>query len=279
MNTCTRLLVTAVALFVLGMPQLFGQVASSTQSSQQSSQLSTTPLASQNLATLQAYRKEQWALSNQEQALVAGGATPEQLETWHQQNASLFALQQRRAESMATASAVQLRTANGQPNIPADASPALRAFLATQATLVNARTQFHNQLVQQAAASGQSLTFAQLAQIEHQENQLFQQQNSALINLKAQQARALANAAAPMMRAGSAQPRIPANATPQMAAFLTTRYQIMQGLIQTSNQQANAAPAAREAAMQNWYKQNAGRFAQLQQEARNLSEASSSTQN
>jgi hypothetical protein len=258
---------------------VLGQVEKSAQTTQQVASPTTAQQASQNQATEQAFQNEQRTLARQQLALVAGGATPQQIKAWNRQNAAQFAQQQQRVQAMATASALQLRPTNRQPRIPPDASPTLKAFLTTQAALANAQAQIHNQLVRQATASGQGLTSAQVGKMEQQEEQLFRQQNAALLNLQAQRSQALANAPVPVMRSSSAPLVIPPNATPQMAAFLTTRHQIRQELVQISNQYANATPAVRAAAMQNWYRQNAAQFAQLRQQAQSLSQASSTTPN
>jgi hypothetical protein len=256
-----------------------GQVAASSQTIQQVSSSPATEQVSQNQATLQAFQQEQRALARQERALEAGGATPQQLAAWHQENSAQFAAQEQRAEAMAITSALSLRRQNRQPRIPADASPALKDLLTTQAALANARAQIHNQLVQQATASGQSPTFAQVGKMEQQESQLFQQQNAAVLALQTQRSQVLANASAQTMRTVPAPLVIPSNATPQMAAYLTTRNQIRRGLVQIRNQYATATPAAREAAMQEWFKQNAGLIAQLRQQAQSLSQANTTTPN
>jgi len=210
---------------------------------------------------------------------MKGGATQAQLKAWHQQNAAEFALQQQRAEAMSAASALQPRPTIHQINIPANASPALNQFLTTQATLGNAEARIHNQLLQQATASGQSLTSAQVGQMERQENRLFRQQNASLQTLQAQRVQALANVSAQTIQPVPGPVIIPTNATPQMAAYLTTQNQIRRQLIQLKNQYANASPAVREAALQAWSEQNASQLTQMRQQAQSLSQASSPTQN
>jgi hypothetical protein len=63
---------------------------------------------------------------------------------------------------------------------------------------------------------------------------------------------------------------IPGNANPQMAAFMTTRNQLRQSLIQLRTQNASSTPAVRNAALQQWRQQNASQFTQLQQQAQAL---------
>jgi hypothetical protein len=171
-----------------------------------------------------------------------------------------------------------LRRTNHQPNIPADASPTLKDLLNTRAALANSHVQIHNQLVQQAS-SGTGLTFAQLGTMEQKETQLFQQQNAALLTLQAQRVQALAPTAIVPTRTARASAAIPGNATSQMAAFLTTRNQLRQSLIQLRIQYASSSPAVRNAALQQWHQQNAGQFTQLQQQAQTLSQVTPAVEN
>lgn len=268
-----------VVFYLATMAGVSGQVAASSQTTQPASPTTGTLQDSQNQATLQAFRTEQLALARQEEGLVEGGATQAQINAWRQQHAGEFALQQQRAQAMATATSLRLIRTNRKPNIPANASPALKQFLTTQATLAKARAKIHNQLVQQAAASGSSLTFAQVSQMQRQERELFQQQNASLVALQMQRAQALANASPPTARTAPIPLVIPPNATPQMAAYLTTRNQMRLARFQLMKQYANADPAVKEAALQAWYKQNASQIAQLRQQAENLSQASTTTTN
>ena len=253
---------TAVAL-------AYGQATPSSQPSSSSSQ---------NALTLQAYAQEQRALMQQRRALVAQGGTQQQLQAWHTQNAAQFAAQDQRAQTLAASSELQLRRTNHQPHIPANASPALRDLLNTQAALANAHAQIHNQLIQQAS-SGTNLTFAQLGTMQQSETQLFQQQNAALLTLQSQRVQALTATSVAPTRAARASAIVPSNATPQMAAFLTTRYQLRQSLIQLQNQYATASPAARNAALQQWRQQNASQFTHLQQQAQALSQVTPAAEN
>ena len=64
---------------------------------------------------------------------------------------------------------------------------------------------------------------------------------------------------------------IPADVTPQMAAFLTAQNQLEVERVQIWNQVTNADPATRAAAMQQWRQQNLNRIRQLEQQQKNLS--------
>jgi hypothetical protein len=267
-----------VVFYLATIAGVCGQVATTSQPAQLASSSSATLQVSQNQATVEAFQTQQISLARQEQALAASGATPGQLAAWYQQNSTLFSLQQQRAETMAAASESRLQPENRRPRIPANASPTLADFLTAQATLANARAHIHNQLVQ-AAAAGLSLTFAQATNIEQQENQLFQQQNVALLALQAQRSQLIANESAAKIQPVPGRAVIPPNASPQMAAYLTGQNQIRREMVQWHNQNLSATPAARQAALQTWYQQNASQFSQVQQQAQTLSQASTTTKN
>ena len=226
-------------------------------------------------AKVASYLQQQAALSQQEQALVAQGATEQQLEAWYQQNASAFAALQQQAADMGTTSALRLGPTIAQPNLPAGASQTLSDFLTTQAALVNARAQIHNQIVQQATTSGQSLTLAQVSQMEQQQEQLFQQQHDSDLQLQVQRAQTLASVSAQNAVPVPGPSVVPPNATPQMVAYLTVRDQLAHDEAQFRNQFVTATPAVRDAAIQQWHQQNLARFQQLQQLAQNLSPVNS----
>jgi hypothetical protein len=278
-----------VFIYLMSLVGVSGQTTLSPQPAQPTSPVATTGPAtvsiptqqtlSQQQAQVQAYQQEQFALAQAEQTLVAQGATQQQLDAWHQQNAAQFAAQQQRAEVISAASALQLIRTNRQPNIPPNASQTLSDFLTAQASLANARAQIHNQLVQQITASGQSVTPAQVSQMEQQEALTFQQQNASTLQLQAQRAQALASASVQTPLRTSPPLSLPPNASSQLQTFLTTQNQLMQQRIQLQNQYANAAPSVRQAAMQQWQQQNAGLIQQMQQQAQNLSQAATIIQN
>jgi hypothetical protein len=264
---------------------VWGQSVQPSQPVQQNSPVSSTGSAttstspvSQDQATIQAFQQEQATLAQEEQALAAQGATDQQLETWQQQNAAQFTAQQQRLDAIGVASAMRQMPVS-DPVIPANASQTLKDFLTTQATLANARAQIHNQIVQQITASGQSPTLVQISQMEQQQLQLFQQQHAADLQLQVQRAQALANASAQTVMPVPGPTVIPPNATPQLVAYLTARDQLARDQIQLRNQYVNADPATQQAAMQQWQQQNAIRFQQLQQQAQNLSQSSTTPAN
>ena len=88
---------------------------------------------------------------------------------------------------------------------------------------------------------------------------------------------AQAEPAAPVIKPAqlTAQAAIPANATPQLAAFLTTRNQLMQNQVAFRKQHLNDDPAAWHTAMAQWRKQNVALLQQLQQQALALSQSDS----
>jgi hypothetical protein len=230
---------------------------------------STLQPVSPSQAALQNFQQQRAALMQAREALVAQGATPQQLAAWQQQNSGQFAALQQQAQAISAASALRVMPTNRQPNIPANASPVLRDFMTTRAQLANALAQIHNQLVQSMPSNASA---AQIGLMQQQAMQLFQQQHANDLQLQAQRARAMANTSAPTTLRTPPPLRIPSNASPQLRAFLTTKYQLMQGQVALQNQYANAAPAVRQAAMQQWRQQNAALTQQLQQQAQALSQ-------
>lgn len=241
----------------------------------------TTPAASSatSVATLQSFQQQQLALAGQRRALVAAGATPAQIDTWYRQNAAVIALQQQRAQALALTSTLAPQRQNKQANIPANASPALTDFLNTQAALSNACAHIHNQFIHQTTTLGAAFSVAQVKQLDQQANQLFLQQNSASLTLQNQRARALAVSAVPPTHRDTGVALIPPNASPQLAAYLTAKFQLKQELAQLTRLYINADPATRQAAIDQWYQAKATQLAQLRQLAQNLTQASIPTSN
>jgi hypothetical protein len=222
--------------------------------------------------TAEAYQQEEQTLIGEYQALVSQGATQQQLQAWHQQNAPQFQAQHQRVQALSAAFALQLEPVASGTNIPANtpanASPTLQAFLATRASLVQAHALLHNQLVQ---AMPPGATLDQIDAMRSQERQLFFQKHAADLQLQQQRAQTLAaeSAAQPLPVLGTT--FIPPNATPQLKAFIPARDALMKSWMQVFNQYRTADPAVRSAAIQQWRQQNAASIQQLRQLAQNLS--------
>lgn len=221
-----------------------------------------------------AYQQEQQTLSQELQALMSQGATPQQLAAWRSQNAAQLQAQQQLAQSLAVASALRPMPANLPATIPANATGVLKDFLTTRILLANARAQIHNQLLQ-ALPSG--ATQAQLDSMQQQEDKLLQQQDGADIQLQAQRAQALGAQSASIPEPTPGPPVIPPNASPQLQAFLTLRATLVGSMIQLRNQYLGADPATRAAAIGQWRQQNAASISQLNQLAQTLSNSANST--
>ncbi len=212
--------------------------------------------AADQSAELASFQQEQRALMQEKQALVAQGATKEQLEAWRKQNAARFAAQLQRANDMAAASAAAWAAHKipiiSEVTVPEGATQEMSDFLATRADLQNRMAQLHN------------------AQVPHA-NAVFQQQNSAEIQAQAQRAQVIAAQTEIVARPAPPPLKVPPGATPQMQAFLTLRDQLMRASIAVRNQNISADTATRQAAMAQWRKQNAAQLQQMQTLATNLS--------
>jgi hypothetical protein len=239
--------------------------------SAQTVEVSSSP-ASGSSSTLAAYLQERQTLAQERQALVAQGATPQQLTAWRQQNAAQFQALQQLAQTLALASALQTMPVIAQVNIPANASSTLADFLTTQASLANARAQIHNQLLQ-SLPSGASQQ--QVNSMLQQEQQIFQQQHAGDLQLQGQRVQTLAaeSASTPLRVPGPAV--IPGGASPQLQAFLVARNALASARAQLWNQYLTADPSVRQAAIQQWQQQNAAQIQQLSQLAQALSNPTS----
>ena len=225
-------------------------------------------LASGSSTTLQTFQQEQGELAQEWLTLVAQGATQQQLDAWRQQNAGRFQAQQQLAQTLATASALQPMPVAARVDIPANASSTLTDFLTTLATLATARGQIHNQLLQAMPAGA---TQEQVNAMQQQEMQIFRQLHTGDLQLQQQRAQILdaESGSRPMPVPGP--PVIPTNATPQLRAYLTARNALASDWTRVWNQNVTADPASRQAAIQQWQQQNAGRFEQLREKIQDLS--------
>jgi hypothetical protein len=218
------------------------------------------PEVSGSSVTLATVLQERMALVQERQALIAQGATQQQLRAWREQNASQFEALLQMAEELGVASALQPRPIVQSVNIPPNVSGTLRGFLIARASLANARAQIYNQLLQSLPANASQ---DQINAMRAQVSQTFQQQHAADLQLQTQRAQALAAASAAQPHPIPGPPAIPANATPQLQAFLTARNALAQARAQVWNEYLSADPATRQAAMQQWRQQNAGSIQQL----------------
>ncbi len=230
------------------------------------------PDTSGSSSTLQTYLQERRALIQQSHALVAQGATQEQLDAWRQQNAAQFQSLQQLARVIGLQSEMRYLPENLTAHIPANASPTFKAFLATRAILANAHAKIHNQLLQSLPDGA---TQEQVEAMQQQEGQTFEQQYAGDLQLQAQRAQTLAAEfdSRPMHVPGA--PVIPPGATPQLAAFLTARNTLAKERAQFWNQTLSDDPKTRQAATQAWQQQNAQRLQQLSQLGQDLSNSTS----
>lgn len=147
--------------------------------------------------------------------------------------------------------------ANTKVNLPPDASPELKEFLANRAVLAENFAQMRTARTAGGNASpGKSTELAKT----------FQDQNQALLKRQAELGRKLA---AQKVHAPLPMPpplKMPPDATPEMQAFLKTRDQLTREQIQLMNQYQAADPAVRKAALKKWQDQNVARFQQLRAE-------------
>jgi hypothetical protein len=218
--------------------------------------------AAPSAAALAAFQTEQQALGESLRQLMAQGATPAQIEAWHQQNASRIAAQQQRAQAMSAAQPRQPMPYVTHVEIPEGASETMEDFLTARANLQNARAQLHNQQLQSTGHVD-----------ETQVETAFQKQNAAALQAQAQRAQTLAQESDSQPLPVPPPLTIPPGSSPAMQQFLTLRDQLMRGEVQMHNQNLSLSFADRAKALQQWREQNADRFKQLQSFAQNMSAA------
>ena len=140
--------------------------------------------------------------------------------------------------------------------IPANASPELKEFLQNRQTLMQKMAELRQQ---NPNANPQDLQAR------------FRQENAALFQRQQELAQKMGQNNSNNVLAAPPSLQIPANASPQMKDYLTARDQLMRDQVAFMNQHRSDAPAARQAAMQQWRQQNAARFQQIQQLVQALS--------
>jgi hypothetical protein len=216
------------------------------------------PASAPSSAVVAAFQAEQEALGESLHQLMAQGATPAQIETWHQQNASRIAAQQQRAQAMSAAQPRQPMPYATDVEIPEGASQTMEDFLTARANLQNARAQLHNQQLQGTGTVD-----------ETQVDTAFQKQNAAALQAQQQRAQTLAQESDSQPLPVPPPLAIPPGSSPAMQQFLTLRDQLMRGEIEVHNQNLNLSYADRQTAIQHWHQQNVTSFQQLQQLAQN----------
>jgi len=230
-----------------------------------SSSFATQPVSPTFPSILLTLRQDQFDLAGQMQVLTAQGATPEQIDTWLEQNAAQFQAAQQVALALSAATPEEPLASITEIEIPDGATQELSDFLTTQGDLYNRYARLYNQQLASAlgGAAGPDAT------------DLFAQQNAA--EIQGQQQRADVLAAQSEQQAIPVPPplSLPVGIGAQMQAFLTLRDQLMRAEIKMHNQYVGSPAAAIDAAEQQWRQQNAASFQQLQQLAQNLSAGAS----
>jgi hypothetical protein len=218
--------------------------------------------------TLDQFQQEHQSLVQAWSALVAQGATQDQLEAWQQQNSGAIQQFEQDGQVLGAETSAQPMAIVNQVNLPPNLPEALQNLVTNQVGLANAGAEIYNQLLQSLPSGA---TPQQVNALQQQAAQTFEQQYGANLQAQVQQAQALAanSASQPMPVPGPAV--IPPNASSQLQAFLTERNALLTSWAQTWNQNLGADSATRQTAMQQWQQQNASNIQQMQQAAGALS--------
>ena len=148
-------------------------------------------------------------------------------------------------------------------SLPETASPERKEFMQNQATLTEKMTE----LRKQNSSTNGMLDPKVVARFQQENAGLLRRQKELSQIIAGQQAKNPVPAPPPL--------QIPSNASPQLKNYLTTHDQLMRDEVAFMSQHRTDAPATRQAAMQQWRQQNAGRFKQLQQESQALAQSAS----
>ncbi len=143
-------------------------------------------------------------------------------------------------------------------NLPANATPEMKEFMENRVTLMQKMAELRHG---NPNGAPDPKAFAQ-----------FREQNKALLDRQQQLAQILGQQQAQNPLPEPPPLQIPANASPQLKACLTARDQLMRDQVAFMNQHRTDDPATRQAAMQEWHRQNAARFQQLQQQEQALAQ-------
>jgi hypothetical protein len=171
--------------------------------------------------------------------------------------AGFFAVGYAEGEKAATTNS-EPRAAEVSQLTPPNASPVLKEFMENRAKLAQEQASLDRQNFQ-GAPQGLPVRF------QPQNMALLQRQRELAVEIGRQNAQGPALEPPPL--------QIPANASAQLKAFLTTRHQLACDEMAFENQHRGDDPLTREAAIQQWLKDSAARLQQLRQEAQALSQA------
>ena len=214
-----------------------------------------------------AFRQDQQALLQKESALIAQGATSEQLANWLQQNASQFSASNQRFEALSESQAPFLPL----QRIPENASAAVKEFMQNQSVLADSLAQLQDRSsnVSSASTSGaqtndgsQDSTQASdpvVAQWKEENASLLQRQEQLKQVIATEQAQEIAPTPPPS--------RIAPDASPLLRAYLALRDQLTLEKTQIANAYRSSDPATQAQVQIQWQQQNATRLVQLNQMA------------
>jgi len=142
--------------------------------------------------------------------------------------------------------------------VPAKATPEMKEFEQISAVLAEKMRQWHSQ---NGSDIGKAQDFAQ-----------FRKQNADLLKRQSQLGQIIAQQQAKNPLPLPPPLSIPANAPPEMKAYLTKRDQLMRDQVAFINEHRADLPAQRQAAMQQWRQQNGARFLEIQKQAQAIAQ-------
>jgi len=184
--------------------------------------------------------------------------TPEEVALFQQQNGDLLKRQAQLAQAMAQQEEKIAVPMPAPLQVPPEASPQIRAFMTARDQLAREEIAFRNQHLNDDPSTQETAL------------QQWHQQNAARFQEVQQLALSVSKQMSPTSLPLPPPLQFPPNASPELRAFLTARDQLVRDEIAFQNQHATDDEPTRTDAHEQWQKQNAARFQQLQQLAQAL---------
>lgn len=211
---------------------------------------------------LTAFLSTQATLWASRQQLMSQNPSIEEIQTWYQQHATELTAQQQRAQMIAAALPRHYLICVRPIYFPAGASQTVKDFLVAKSNLSNLRAQIYNQQLQSTGEVNDS-------QVEA----TFCTQNAGAVMQQVDRAQSLTREFTNRQNTMPPPLSLPANASPDLIAFLRLRDQVLRERIKIIKQHAADSSEVSSAALQQWDQQNRTRLQQMQQQAQVLANA------
>ncbi len=250
----TRFSPRAVCVFVLASLPLTGAESPTSDRGSDAAPVSDVSIEE----TFMARRK---SLAREMMALVESGASPQEIETWHEANAARHQALRDAAIAMAARQTPPELPFIEEIQLPEGASRNMEEFLLQRAVLHNSRVELLNRLHQATEEERQQA----LETLQSQNEEALEVQRALAVQISEEGFLSEEQEIA-------ADPNIPPDASPELEDFLTKRHALMKEQIALLNQYRSATPEARQQALEDWHENNFSRLNALRKAATDIQE-------